>query len=244
MVNFPDGGMGRRSIAFARPRARRRRWFWLRALVLMLTLVMVVFPVLLTLLFSVVPPPITPLMVIRLLSGSGLDKRWRSLEEISPAAAQAVVASEDNRFCQHAGFDIRAIRQVLADYAAGEALRGASTISMQVAKNVFLWPARSALRKVLEAYLTLLIEGLWSKRRIIEVYLNVAEWGRGIYGIEAAAQHHFGKPASALNRREASLLAVVLPNPRQWSVKSAFVQHRAGIIVRRMRQIEPLLDCL
>jgi monofunctional biosynthetic peptidoglycan transglycosylase len=205
---------------------------------------MVVFPVVLTLLFSVIAPPITPLMVIRLFEGNGLDKRWRSLERISPVAAQAVIASEDNQFCRHGGFDLHAIKQVLEDYGANGRLRGASTISMQVAKNVFLWPARSLLRKLLEAYLTLLIEALWSKQRILEVYLNVAEWGRGIYGIEAAAQYHFGKTALSLTQREASLLAVMLPNPQQWSPHSTFVKRRAGIIRRRMRQIEPLYDCL
>jgi monofunctional biosynthetic peptidoglycan transglycosylase len=219
----------------------RRR---LRAVVAVLALLIVAFPVMLTLLYSVIAPPVTPLMVIRLFEGNGIEKRWRSLDRISPHAAQAVIASEDNRFCRHHGFDLLAVKQVLDEYAAGKRLRGASTISMQVAKNVFLWPARSRVRKVLEAYLTLLVEALWTKQRIMEVYLNVAELGRGIYGFEAAAQHHFGKSANSLSRREASLLAVVLPNPRQWSLQSAFAQHRAGVIRRRMRQIEPLFDCL
>lgn len=217
---------------------------WLRVATVVLVLLMVVLPVVLILLFSVVAPPITPLMVIRLSEGNGLEKRWRSLEQISPYAAHAVIASEDNRFCRHGGFDLHAIKQVLEEYASGERPRGASTISMQVAKNVFLWPARSPVRKGLEAYLTVLIELLWSKQRIMEVYLNVAEWGRGIYGIEAAAQHHFSKSAISLSRQEAALLSVLLPNPRQWSARSDFVQRRAAIIRHRMGQIRPLLHCL
>lgn len=229
-------------MAFGQARKPCRRW--LRVTAAVLALLIVVFPVMLTLLFSVIAPPVTPLMVIRLFEGNGLEKQWCSLERISPYAAQAVVASEDNRFCRHGGFDLSAIKQVLEEYGTNKRLRGASTISMQVAKNVFLWPARSPVRKLLEAYLTLFIEALWSKQRIMEIYLNVAEWGRGIYGIEAAAQHHFGKSAISLTRREASLLAVMLPNPRQWSPQSTFVQHRAGIIRARMRQIGPLFDCL
>ena len=244
MASSRGGPIRYRPVASGCGRVRKLRRRWLRAAGAVLVLLILIFPVTVTLLFSVVPPPVTPLMVIRLFEGNGLEKRWRSLQRISPYAVQAVIASEDNRFCRHRGFDLSAIRQVLQDYEAGKQPRGASTISMQVAKNVFLWPARSPIRKALEAYLTLLIEGLWSKQRIIEVYLNVAEWGHGIYGIEAAAQRHFGKSATSLSRREASLLAVVLPNPRQWSPQSAFVQRRAGIIRRRMHQIEPLFDCL
>nr|MBS0021603.1 monofunctional biosynthetic peptidoglycan transglycosylase [Gammaproteobacteria bacterium] len=244
MASFRSGQSGRRTVAKALGRGRTPRRRWLRAAAVALLLLVVVFPVMLTLLFSVIAPPVTPLMVIRLFEGDGLEKRWRSLERISPHAAQAVIAAEDNLFCRHAGFDLSAIRQVLDEYGTSKRLRGASTISMQVAKNVFLWPARSPVRKALEAYLTLLIEALWSKHRIMEVYLNVAEWGRGIYGIEAAAQHHFGKSAISLTRGDASLLAVILPNPRQWSPQSTFVQRRARIIRGRMGQIEPLFDCL
>ncbi|MGE0746270.1 MAG: transglycosylase domain-containing protein, partial [Rhodospirillales bacterium] len=132
------------------------------------------------------------------------------------------------------------------DYVAGRRTRGASTISMQTAKNVFLWPGRDFLRKGLEAYLTVMIELLWPKSRIIEVYLNVAEWGRGIYGIEAAAQAHFGKPAAALGAREAALLAVVLPSPREWSPRrpSDYVAGQARVVQRRVGQLGALLDCL
>jgi monofunctional biosynthetic peptidoglycan transglycosylase len=223
---------------------RKPRRRLLRAVAAVLVLLLVVFPVILILLFKMIAPPLTPLMVIRLFEGNGLEMRWRALKRISPYAAQAVIASEDNRFCRHGGFDLRAIKQVLDEYGTSKRLRGASTISMQVAKNVFLWPDRSLVRKVLEAYLTLLIEVLWDKQRIMEVYLNVAEWGHGIYGIEAAARYHFGKSAISLSRREASLLAVILPNPQQWSLQSAFVQRRADIIGRRMRQIQALFDCL
>ncbi|MDJ0934712.1 MAG: monofunctional biosynthetic peptidoglycan transglycosylase [Kiloniellales bacterium] len=196
--------------------------------------------------YRVVPPPMTPLMVIRLAEGESMERDWTSLAQISPHAVKAVIAAEDNLFCSHRGFDWDALMQALAEHRRGERLRGASTISMQTAKNVFLWPGRSLFRKGLEAYLTPLIELAWGKRRIIEIYLNVAEWGRGIYGIEAAAQRHFGKRAARLSRWEAALLAAVLPNPRAWSASNPgpFVRQRARVYLRRMEQLGPLLDCV
>ena len=186
-------------------------------LILWLAAAILVIPVLLIALYAVVPPPITPLMALRWLDGAAIDRRWVPLDRIAPAMPRAAVASEDNLFCEHGGFDWRAIGDAADDYAAGKRLRGASTISMQVAKNVVLWPGRDFLRKGAEAYVTVFVEMLWSKRRIMEVYLNVAEWGDGIYGVEAAARAHFGKSAAALTPREAALLAAVLPNPREWS---------------------------
>ena len=160
--------------------------------------------------------------------------------------SRAVVAAEDNRFCEHFGFDLQAIETAIEDYMEGERLRGASTISMQTAKNLFLWPGRSLLRKGLEAYLTAMIEVLWSKRRIIEVYLNVAEWSGGVYGIESAAQRSFGKSAKQLTRWEASLLASVLPNPRARSAvrPDAALRAKARKVSQRIGQLGPLLDCL
>lgn len=195
--------------------------------------------------YGVLPPPITPLMLIRLVEGEGLERDWRPLEELSPRLAQAVIASEDNLFCEHFGFDLKAVEEVVADLDDGKRVRGASTITMQTAKNLFLWDGRSFVRKALEIYPTLVIELLWSKRRTMEVYLNIIEWGPGVYGAEAAAQHHFGKGAEHLSRREAALLAVVLPNPREWSAgqPGPYVRKRAGTIMARVHQLGPLLDC-
>lgn len=208
--------------------------------------VILLLPATLVLIYGILPPPGTPLMLIRLGEGESLNKDWRPLGEISPHLPRAVVAAEDNLFCRHSGFDWNALGEVFADARAGERTRGASTISMQLSKNLFLWPGRSFVRKGLEAYLTLHVELLLPKRRIMELYLNVAEWGPGIYGAEAAARHHFGKSASALTQREAALLAVSLPNPRVWSAgnPSRYLAGRATTITRRIGQLGPLLDCV
>jgi monofunctional glycosyltransferase len=177
------------------------------------------------LLYTFVNPPVTPLMVIRSLQQMFhgetlvLKKDWVSLKEISPSLQLAVVASEDNRFLEHHGFDFKAIEKA-KDYnekKEGKKMRGASTISQQTAKNVFLWPQRSWIRKGLEAYFTVLIELVWSKKRIMEVYLNVIETGKGIYGAEQASQIYFNKPASRLTASESALLAGILPNPIKWN---------------------------
>lgn len=203
-------------------------------------------PTALILVYRFVPPPVTPLMLVRLAEGEGLDKSWQPLDRISAQLPQAVIASEDNRFCEHAGFDWKELGGQIDRALAGERTRGASTVTMQVAKNVFLWPGRDPVRKLLEAALTPQIELLWNKRRIMEVYLNVAETGPGLYGAEAAARSYFGKPASALTRREAALIAAVLPNPRLWSPRrpTTYVRHRARVIERRMGQLGPLLECV
>ena len=170
--------------------------------------------IILVALFRYVPPPATPLMLLRLAGGYGIDKSWRGLDRISPFLLKAVIAGEDQKFCLHRGFDREAIAAAWERYQAGSAkLYGASTISMQTAKNVFLWPGRDWLRKGLETYFTALIELAWGKRRIIEVYLNVIEWGPGIYGAEAASEHYFKKSAAELSRHEAARLAAVLPDP-------------------------------
>lgn len=218
----------------ARPAVRR----WVLAILLL--------PSAVILLYRVVPPPITPLMVWRLIQGEGLTKEWRPLDSISPELPRAVIASEDNRFCEHAGFDWVELRHQVDRAWAGESTRGASTITMQVAKNVLLWPGRDPVRKLFEAILTPQIELFWNKRRIIEVYLNVAETGPGLYGAEAASRHYFDKPASALTRREAALVAAVLPNPRLWSPQrpTRYILQRARTIERRIGQLGPLLDCV
>jgi monofunctional glycosyltransferase len=193
-----------------------------------------------------VPVPITPLMVIRVVEGEGLRREWVALEQIAPALREAVVAAEDNLFCQHWGFDLAALRGEIEAMREGRRARGASTITMQTAKNLFLWPERSLTRKVLEAWLTPQIELLWPKQRILEVYLNIAELGPGIYGAEAAARAHFGKSAAELSPREAALIAAVLPSPRQWSPvrPTDFLHRRVETIHTRVNQLGPLLDCV
>ncbi|HSQ69423.1 MAG TPA: monofunctional biosynthetic peptidoglycan transglycosylase [Steroidobacteraceae bacterium] len=162
--------------------------------------------------------------------------QWRDWDSISREAALAVVAAEDQKFPVHHGFDFEQIDRALADRERGRRVRGASTISQQVAKNLFLWPGRSLFRKGLEAGLTVLIELAWSKRRILEVYLNVAEFGPGTYGVQAASRRYFGKDAAALSRAESALLAAVLPAPRRYSVSSPsrYVRHRQDWIERQM----------
>jgi len=177
--------------------------------------------VLSVILFRFINPPFTPLMVIRLVEQSvhgqslKLTKSWVSINEISPYLPIAVVASEDNRFTEHNGFDLDAIKKAREynERKHGKKVRGASTISQQTAKNVFLWPQRSWIRKGFEVYFTVLIEFFWSKKRIMEVYLNVAEVGKGIYGAEAASETYFRKKASGLTRGEAALIAASIPNP-------------------------------
>jgi monofunctional glycosyltransferase len=172
------------------------------------------------LLFSFVNPPFTPLMVKRAFikkadhTRVGIHKDWVSLKKISPNMINAVVASEDNRFTDHWGIDVQAIQKATAWNKKHRRKRGASTITQQVAKNVFLWPARTWVRKGFELYFTVLIETVWSKKRIMEVYLNVLETGNGVYGVEAASRKYFRKPAAKLSRNEAALIAAALPNPR------------------------------
>ena len=164
---------------------------------------------------------------------------WVDLEQISPHAALAVIAAEDQLFPYHVGFDLQSIREAVRAAERGQRLRGASTISQQVAKNLFLWPGRSYLRKGLEAWFTVMIETLWPKERILEVYLNLAEFGHGVYGVQAASRRFFGKPASALTRSEAALLAAVLPNPRRFRVDqpSRYVRARRDWILDQMRSL-------
>jgi monofunctional biosynthetic peptidoglycan transglycosylase len=178
----------------------------------------VIGSIVLVALYRVLPPPGTPLMLLRLVEGYGIDKSWRPLDEISPHLIRAAMAGEDARFCRHRGFDWGAIATAWDRYQSGHGhLRGASTISMQTAKNVFLWPGRDWLRKGFEAWFTALIELAWGKRRIMEIYVNVVEWGPGVYGAEAAARNYFHKSADVLNPEEAVRLAAALPDPLGWS---------------------------
>lgn len=203
----------------------------------------------LVILYRFLPVPITPLMVIRLFEQAvdsekemRLYKDWESIENISRHAPQAVVAAEDQKFLDHHGFDLEAMKKAWENNKKGKRIKGASTITQQTVKNVFLWPSRSYIRKGLEAYFTVLVELVWSKERILEVYLNVIEMGDGIYGIEAAAQTFFKKPAANLTRGQAALIAAVLPNPRRWNPAkpTAYIQGRQTWILRQMTNLEPV----
>ena len=171
--------------------------------------------------------------------GYATHYQWVDLERISPQAALAVIAAEDQQFPFHAGFDLKSIREAVRHNARSARVRGASTISQQLAKNLFLWSGHSYLRKALEAGFTLLIEWCWPKERILEMYLNVAEFGRGVYGVQAAAQHYFRKDARGLNRDDSALLAAVLPNPRRYRVEapSRFVLRHRDWIAQQMAEL-------
>ena len=183
-----------------------------------------------------VPPPATFLMVTRAMDGGEMNYRWRSLNDISPRLVEAVIASEDSTFCAHRGFDMKAIEKALKANERGGRIRGGSTISQQTAKNVFLWPGRDWVRKGLEAGYTVLIETVWGKRRIMEMYLNVAEMGPGVFGAQAASRHWFGKDADQLTPREAARLAAILPSPRRYNAGSPgpYVRRRAARIQAAM----------
>ena len=181
-------------------------------------------------------PPITLLMISRAFDGAKIDKTWVPLDQISPNLVRASIASEDNNYLGHRGFDLGAIYDALDERQQGKRKRGASTISQQTAKNVFLWSGKSGIRKGFEAYFTFLIEHLWGKERIMEVYLNVIEMGDGVYGAEATAQHYFGRSATKLTQRQAALIVAAYPNPRQRDPASptSYLNKRSAQIQRLM----------
>ncbi len=201
-----------------------------------------------TILFRFIPIPFTPLMIIRCIeqvtAGKEikLKKDWVRIEKISSALPLAAIAAEDQNFEEHFGFDLDAISKARAynEKYPGKRPKGASTISQQTAKNVFLWPSRSWIRKGFEVYFTFLIEVFWSKKRIMEVYLNVIEMGNGIYGAEAAAQTFFKKPAAKLSVKESALIAAVLPNPRRWSAAkpTSYIKKKSQRIVRNIGRLQ------
>lgn len=201
-----------------RPRPRRRRkrrsaMIWIRRVVLAV-IALAFLPALLALLYLVpAVHPVSTLMIKDVATLSGYDRRWLPLEDISPRLVNSVMMSEDGQFCGHRGVDLGEMRAILDDFLAGEETRGGSTIPMQTVKNLFLWHGRSYVRKAIELPYAVYLDLVMPKRRIMEIYLNIAEWGPGIYGAEAAAQHHFGRSASELTPRQAALLAVTLPNP-------------------------------
>lgn len=183
-----------------------------------------------------VDPPITVTQLAAFMTGDGLMRDYVRMEEISSQAPLAIIASEDQLFPDHNGFDVKSIQKALDTNKKKKKIRGASTISQQVAKNVFLWQGRSWVRKGLEAYFTFMIEAVWGKRRILEVYLNVAEMGKGIFGIEAASRAYFHKPAKSLTVSEAAKIAACLPNPKKYKVNppSAYITKRFPWVVRQM----------
>ncbi len=212
---------------------RRIRPFVTRALLAVTALVLLVPPALVAV-TAVNERPVVALQSV--MRGPDASQTWRTLDDISPHLRHAVIAAEDSKFCTHHGFDWDAIEAAWAFNQNGQGKRGASTISMQTAKNVFLWPSRSWVRKGFEAYFTVLIELMWSKEQILERYLNVVEWGTNVYGAEAAARYHFNKPASWLTQREAARMAAVLPSPKKWRANppGSYVKQRSTVLLRRM----------
>lgn len=215
----------------------QRAIFWFLALSLIWVLI-----------YRFVNPPFTYLMlqraIERKIDGKDLkiDKSWMRIEDISTNLKKAAIAGEDVNFLNHRGFDFKAMETAFVKNNKGKKIRGGSTISQQTAKNVFLWPGRSYIRKAFEAYFTVLIELLWGKERILEVYLNVIEMGDGIYGAEAAVQNYWGKSADSMSNSQATLLVAVLPNPLRWnpSRPSRFVYYKQGLILRNMRTLKKL----
>ena len=217
---------------------RRSRWsvfslLWKTAASIVIVTVAIV------LLLRWVPPPTSAFMLQQHLSGAVVDYRWTPMDRISTHAALAVIASEDQNFFDHWGLDLKAIADAIQDNRTRRRPRGASTISQQVVKNLFLWSGRSYLRKGIEVYFTLFMELLWPKARILEVYLNIAEMGSGVFGVEAAAQRFFHKPADRLNRREAATLAAVLPSPKRMAADrpSDYVIRRTWQIIEQMHAL-------
>lgn len=205
-------------------------------------IVLVAIPVVLVPLYAVARPPFSTLQAWTFVTTGKAERHWVPLDRIAPALAHSVIMSEDGRFCEHRGVDWRAVRQVIES----EASRGASTIPMQVAKNLFLWTSRSYVRKALEIPLAHWIDLVWTKRRTIEVYLNIVEWGPGIFGAAAAAQYWFKVPAEKLSRRQAALLAAVLPNPleRNPAKPGRFTAAQAAVIEKRARQAGAYVQCI
>lgn len=207
---------------------------------------MIILPLVLTVIYAVVPP-VSTLMLARYAQLLWVDRQWRSIDEISPHLVRSVITSEDSSFCEHGGVDWSALeKQIDTLVNEGEAPRGASTLTMQTAKNLFLWNGRSYIRKGLELPLALMIDGVLTKRRIMEIYLNIAEWGEGIFGAEAAAQAWFGKSAKDLTRVEAARLATALPNPLGRNPAKPSSGHRklAATNLARIRSAGPIFDCV
>ena len=217
---------------------RRKRGLPARILIWLVRLVLafVLISVLWVLAYRFVPPPITATMLGDVFAGRGLDKDWMSIDEIDRDMVRAAIAAEDSKFCQHDGFDFDAIEQAMQRNASGGRIRGGSTISQQTAKNAFLWQGGGYVRKGVEAWFTVLIEAMWPKRRIMEVYLNLAETGIGTYGVNAGSQRYYGHDASAMSRTEAARIAAVLPLPKKRGAiaPKGFTRRYGGSIAARI----------
>lgn len=236
---------GRETAKGGRTRGKRSLWQTLRRRVLQLLLVLILLPPVLTIVYSVVPP-ISTLMLARYVQFLWVDRQWVPLEEISPHLARSVITSEDSGFCSNDGVEWDALQDQVEALSEGERPRGASTITMQTAKNLFLWGERSYIRKALELPLALMLDAILSKERVLEIYLNIAEWGEGIFGAEAAAQAWFGKSAKDLSRVEAARLATALPNPlgRNPARPSAGHRRLAATNLARVRSAGPIFGCV
>ena len=225
----------------AKSRGAGKRPSWVRRILVVLFASLIAFPVLLILLFRFVPIPGTPQMLFSLVTGHGANYTWRDASRISPYLGRVVIGSEDQLFCSHHGFDWKNINDAVQEHERypSRPLRGASTISQQTARSLFLLPTRSWIRKGAEAYLTVLIEALWPKERILTVYLNVVDWGNGHFGAEAAARAYFHIPASALSRTQAARLAAVLPDPTRWDAArpGPYVAGRTIALREKMQQV-------
>ncbi|MDX3927542.1 MAG: monofunctional biosynthetic peptidoglycan transglycosylase [Shinella sp.] len=225
--------------------SRRLRRIWRR--LALAVLAVLALPYVLILLYAVdFVRPVSTLMLSDLVLLRGYDRQWVEFDDIAPVLVQSVMMSEDGQFCMHDGVDWGELRAVVNDALGGDSTRGASTIPMQTAKNLFLWNGRSFVRKAMELPLALTADFVWSKRRLMEIYLNIAEWGPGIYGVEAAAQHHFKVSAAGLSRRQAALLAVSLPNPieRNAGKPGPGLRRLASLIERRARGSGDYIKCL
>jgi monofunctional biosynthetic peptidoglycan transglycosylase len=224
---------------------------WLKLVLRVLKLLFIFFiggSIFFVVLYRFVNPPITFLMIERGFERKAdgkdwkIDKEWKDFDDIADPMKRAAVAAEDQTFLENHGFDFNAIEKAIKKNEKSKKLIGGSTISQQTAKNVFLWPGRSIIRKGFEAYFTMLMEVFWSKKRIMEVYLNVIEMGDGIYGVEAASQAYFHKSASQLTNREAAAIAVIFPSPLKWSATNPtpYLKHRQYLIMKNMRRLGPL----
>lgn len=220
-------------------------WKLVRKRIFQVLVVLVLLPPVLTVIYSAVPP-VSTLMLARYVQFLWVDRQWVPLENISPNLIKSVVASEDGGFCVNHGVDWGALKAQLEAFQDGERPRGASTITMQTAKNLFLWSDRSYIRKGLEIPLALMLDGILTKKRVLEIYLNIAEWGEGIFGAEAAANAWFGKPAKELSRVEAARLATALPNPRGRNPAKPSAGHRklAATNLARVGSAGPIFSCL
>ena len=219
---------------------------WIRK-ILKWALILILLPYALILLYKIdFVRPVSTLMLWDLVTLQGYDRQWVEFDDISPNLVQAVMMSEDGQYCSHYGVDMVQMRGVLDDALGGESTRGASTIPMQTAKNLFLWNGRSFVRKGMELPLAFAADAVWSKKRLMEIYLNVAEWGPGIYGIKAAAQYHFKTSASKLSKKQSALLAVSLPNPitRVASKPTRGLNRLANVIQRRANASGAYIKCL